>query len=114
MGRMPNPTRNKGLRPQLSAVRPTSRANGNSTSCAATMQVDIMAVASSGYAAASFCPTSGSSGGIGKMEQHGAQPEDDQRSGLEQDTVASDPGGAHRRARLGLQVSRPVVIDGLG
>src|SRR5664280_1731652 len=41
MGRMAKPARNNGLRPQVSAVRPTSRANGNITSCAAMMQVDI-------------------------------------------------------------------------
>ena len=45
---MANPARNKGLRPQLSAVRPTSRAIGSITNCAATMQADIMAVASLG------------------------------------------------------------------
>jgi hypothetical protein len=48
MGRMANPARNKGLRPQLSAVRPTRRAIGNITACAATMQAYIMAVASFG------------------------------------------------------------------
>ncbi len=51
---MANPARNNGLRPQLSAVRPTRRAIGSITTCAATMQADIIAVASFGYAAASF------------------------------------------------------------
>jgi len=35
------PTRRRGLRPQVSAVRPTRRAIGSITSCAAMMQDDI-------------------------------------------------------------------------
>jgi hypothetical protein len=48
------------------------------------------------------------------MEQHDAQTEDDQRPRLEQNAVAGDPSGAFGRPGLHLQVSRPVVIDGLG
>jgi hypothetical protein len=45
---MAKPARNNGFRPQLSAVRPTSKAIGSITNWAAMMQDDIMAVASSG------------------------------------------------------------------
>jgi hypothetical protein len=48
------------------------------------------------------------------MEKRDAQTEDDQRPRLEQDAVASDPGGGFGRAGLGLQVSCSVVVDGLG
>jgi hypothetical protein len=65
---MANAARNIGFRPQLSAVRPTRRAIGSITACAATMHADIMAVASFGYAAASFCPTSGSSYALAKWD----------------------------------------------
>jgi hypothetical protein len=34
------------------------------------MQIDIIAVASCGCAAASFCPTSGSSGALAKVVSH--------------------------------------------
>src|SRR4029077_5193231 len=72
--RMVNPARNNGLRPQLSAVRPTRRAIGSITACAATMQADIMAVASLGYAAASFCPTSGSSAALARWNSMTHRP----------------------------------------
>src|SRR5271166_118657 len=94
MGRTANPARNNGLRPQVSAVRPTSRAIGTIASWAATMQADIIAVASSG--------------------QHDAQTEDDQRAGLEQDAVAGGTGGSPSRVWFLIQVSRPIVVDGGG
>ena len=60
--------------PKLSAVRPTRSAIGSITACAATMQADIMAVASFGYAAASFCPTSGSNGALAKWNSMTHRP----------------------------------------
>jgi hypothetical protein len=102
------------LRPQLSAVRPTRRAIGVITACAATMQADIMAVASSVNSAASFCPTSGSSAAIGKMDQHHTQAEDDHRPEFEQDAIAGRIGHGLRRILLSVEVSRPVVIDRFG
>ena len=49
MGRMANPARKQGLAPPtVGLVRPTRRAIGNITACAATMQAYIMAVASFG------------------------------------------------------------------
>ena len=45
VGKMPNPINKSGLRPQLSALRPTRRAIGSMMICAAMMQDDIIAVA---------------------------------------------------------------------
>jgi hypothetical protein len=44
---------------------------------------------------------------IGKVEQHHAQAEDDQRPGFEQD--AGGTGRGRRRIVLSVEVSRPVV-----
>ena len=74
IGRMTNPAIKRGLRPQLSAVRPTKSAMGNMTICAAMMQADIIAVASFGNAAASFCPTSGKSGALAKWNNMTHRP----------------------------------------
>jgi hypothetical protein len=70
---MPNPISKSGLRPQLSALRPTRRAIGSMMICAAMMQDDIIAVAHSPCASASFCPTSGNSGAFAKWNSM-AQP----------------------------------------
>jgi len=71
---MPKPARNSGFRPQLSAVRPTMSAIGSMTIWAATMQADIMAVASFGWAMASFWPTSGSSAALAKWNSIAQAP----------------------------------------
>jgi hypothetical protein len=71
---MVNPARNSGLRPHLSAVHPTSSAIGSITGCAATMHADIMAVASFGCAAASFCPTSGSNAALARWNNMTHRP----------------------------------------
>jgi hypothetical protein len=52
--------------------------------------------------------------GIGKMEQHDAKAEDDQRPGFEHDPVAGRPGCGLRHVLLSVEVSRPVVINRLG
>jgi hypothetical protein len=49
-----------GLRPQTSALCPTSIATGTITIWAAMMQTDISVVPRSRLTSASFCPTSGS------------------------------------------------------
>jgi hypothetical protein len=43
---MPKPARERGWRPQISALQPTSIAIGSITPCAATIQTGIIAVAS--------------------------------------------------------------------
>ena len=48
-----------GLRPQMSALRPTRMATGTITIWAAMMQTDISVVPRSRLTSASFCPTSG-------------------------------------------------------
>ncbi len=55
-----------GLRPQRSAFHPTISAIGSMIIWAAMMQADIIAVAHSLWASASFWPTSGSSGALAK------------------------------------------------
>jgi hypothetical protein len=47
------------------------------------------------------------------MEEHHATAEDDERPGFKQDPVTGNLGLALGRAWLGLQVSCPVIIDGL-
>jgi hypothetical protein len=66
MGSTEKAMRKIGLRPQLSALRPTRIAIGSITPWAATTQNDIMAVASLGNSSASFWPTSGRSGALAK------------------------------------------------
>ncbi|MNW20083.1 hypothetical protein D3C71_2203100 [compost metagenome] len=60
MGRIRKPASNNGLRPQASALTPTSHAMGTMTSCAATIQADVSGVARWALAWASFWLTSGS------------------------------------------------------
>ena len=63
---MPKPINRIGLRPQRSAFHPTNSAIGSMIICAAIMQADIIAVAHSRWAKASFWPTSGKSGALAK------------------------------------------------
>jgi len=59
-GRMMKPASSNGLRPQLSALAPTSQATGTITSCAATMQAEVSGVARWMSICESFWLTSGS------------------------------------------------------
>jgi DDE superfamily endonuclease len=61
-----------------------------------TMQADIMAVAASGYAAASFCPTSGSSAALAKWNSMTHRPK--MTSGLDLNKM---PGHKSRASAAG-------------
>jgi len=66
MGSIAKAASRTGFRPHWSTCLPLSIDTGSITSWAEMMQNDIIAVASEGFAAASFCPTRGSKGALAK------------------------------------------------